>query len=158
MRTSSTSRCAATTLIERLYATYLPAPFLSLLIDDCIATRQGLPRRRRALQHQLYPGRRPGHDHRQPVGDQIPCLRDSRPSAWDELLARCRPTSPGTSALRQMLLNRTPRYGNDDDRADRVMRASSRPTSTPSTGGPTRAAGSTTSTCCRPPATSTLAR
>ena len=25
-------------VIERLYAEYLPAPFLSLLIDDCIAT------------------------------------------------------------------------------------------------------------------------
>ena len=25
-------------VIERLYATYMPAPFLSLLIDDCIAT------------------------------------------------------------------------------------------------------------------------
>ena len=24
-------------VIERLYATYMPAPFLSLLIDDCIA-------------------------------------------------------------------------------------------------------------------------
>lgn len=23
-------------MIERLYATYMPAPFLSLLIDDCI--------------------------------------------------------------------------------------------------------------------------
>ena len=36
-------------VIERLYAAYMPAPFLSLLIDDCIATRQGLSRRRRAL-------------------------------------------------------------------------------------------------------------
>ena len=25
-------------VIERLYATFMPAPFLSLLIDDCIAT------------------------------------------------------------------------------------------------------------------------
>ena len=36
-------------VIERLYAEHMPAPFLSLLIDDCIQNGQGLPQRRRAL-------------------------------------------------------------------------------------------------------------
>ena len=36
--TSSTSRCAATTSSSGSTPTYMPAPFLSLLIDDCIAT------------------------------------------------------------------------------------------------------------------------
>ena len=57
-----------------LYAAYMPAPFLSLLIDDCIPRGQGLSRRRGALQHHLYPGRWPGHDHRLPLGDQLPRL------------------------------------------------------------------------------------
>ena len=61
-------------VIERLYATHLPVPFLSLLIDDCIATGQGLSRRRRALQHQLHSGRGPGHDDRCAGGHQVPCL------------------------------------------------------------------------------------
>ena len=84
-------------VIERLYATYMPAPFLSLLIDDCIAQRQGLSRRRRALQHHLHPGRWPGHDHRLPVGAQVPRLRAEDISAWASCWPRWKMISPGTS-------------------------------------------------------------
>ena len=35
-------------VIERLYATHMPAPFLSILIEGCIE-RQGLQRRRSSL-------------------------------------------------------------------------------------------------------------
>ena len=72
---SSTSRCAATTSSSGSTPHYLPAPFLSLLTDDCIAHGQGLPRRRRALQHLLHPGRGPGHPDRLPVGAQSSRLR-----------------------------------------------------------------------------------
>ena len=60
--------------IEQLYATYMPAPFLSLLVDDCIQNGQGLPLRRGALQHVLHPGRGHGHHHGLPVRHQTACL------------------------------------------------------------------------------------
>ena len=63
---SSTSRSAGSRLIERMYADHMPAPFLSVLIDDCIAEGAGLQRRRRPLQQHLHPDGRPGQHHRLP--------------------------------------------------------------------------------------------
>ena len=120
---SSTSRCAATTSSSGCTPRYMPAPFLSLLIDDCIATRQGLPRRRRALQHQLHPGRRPRHDDRCAVGASSYHVFDQQTVGMAELLAALDADFAGHERLRQLLLNRTPRYGNDDDYADDLMRA-----------------------------------
>ena len=48
----------ANRVIERIYATWMPAPFLSLLIDDCVDERHRLQRGRRALQHHLHHARR----------------------------------------------------------------------------------------------------
>ena len=66
-------------VIERLYATYMPAPFLSTA--DRRLHRQGprLSRRRPALRHHLHPGGRHRHDHRRAVGDQASRLRPARP-------------------------------------------------------------------------------
>ena len=55
-------------LIERLYAEEMPAPFLSVLIDDCIARGHGLQRRRRPLRQHLHPGGGDRHGHRLPGG------------------------------------------------------------------------------------------
>ncbi len=62
-------------IIERLYVKILPAPFLSILISDCVAKGQGLPRRRGPLQHQLHPGRRAGLDDRHPGRGPLQRLR-----------------------------------------------------------------------------------
>ena len=61
---SSTSRSAATTSSSASTRDYMPAPFLSLLVEDCIAKGQGLQRRRPALQFHLHHGGCPGHLHR----------------------------------------------------------------------------------------------
>jgi pyruvate-formate lyase len=97
--------------------------------------------------------------HRQPVGPQAPRLRRGELGLAELLAALDATTSPASEPLRQRLLDRTPRYGNDDDRADEIMvRCFEVVASTPSTAGPTPRGGRTTSTCCRPPATSTSAR
>ena len=74
-------------VIERLYATYMPAPFLSLLIDDCIATGKDY--------HDG--GARYNTTYIQGVGlgtitdclsrHQVPRLRAARPCRMAELLA-----------------------------------------------------------------------
>jgi pyruvate formate-lyase/glycerol dehydratase family glycyl radical enzyme len=107
-------------VIERLYAAYLPAPFLSLLIDDCIATGRDY--------HDG--GARYNTTYIQGVGlgtitDAMTAVKhhvfDRKTVTMDGLLAALRDDFVDHERLRQMLLNRTPRYGNDDDYADDVM-------------------------------------
>jgi pyruvate formate-lyase/glycerol dehydratase family glycyl radical enzyme len=107
-------------VVERLYAAYMPAPLLSLVIDDCIATGKDY--------HDG--GARYNTSYIQGVGlgtatDTMAAIKwhvfDRKTVAMDELLAVLRNDFEGQERMRQMLLNRTPRYGNDDDYADGVM-------------------------------------
>ena len=109
-------------VVERLYAAYIPAPFLSLLIDDCIAKGKDY--------HDG--GARYDTSYIQGVGlgtmaDALTAIQyhvfDQKNLTMEELLAALRDNFEGRERLRQMLLNKTPRYGNDDDYADDVMRA-----------------------------------
>jgi trans-4-hydroxy-L-proline dehydratase len=107
-------------VIERLYATYMPAPFLSLLIDDCIARGKDY--------HDG--GARYNTSYIQGVGlgtitDALTALKfhvfEHKTFTMEALLAALNGNFVGEERTRQLLLNRTPRYGNDDDYADRVM-------------------------------------
>jgi len=109
-------------VIERLYARHMPAPFLSILIDDCIAKGKDY--------HDG--GARYNTTYIQGVGlgsitDALTAIRyhvfDQRTVSMDELLTALRSDFVGYESLRQTLLHRTPKYGNDDDYADGVMRA-----------------------------------
>ncbi|HOG45607.1 MAG TPA: glycyl radical protein [Anaerolineae bacterium] len=107
-------------VIERLYATSLPAPFLSLIIDDCIARGRDY--------HDG--GARYNTSYIQGVGlgtvtDAMAAIKhhvyDRGTLPMAELLAALRADFAGQERLRQLLANRSPRYGNDDDAADAVM-------------------------------------
>jgi formate C-acetyltransferase len=107
-------------VVERLYAAYMPAPFLSTLIDDCIATGKDY--------HDG--GARYNTSYIQGVGlgtitDAMTAIKyhvfDQRTLTMQELLGVLRDDFEGHERVQQMLLNRTPRYGNDDDYADGVM-------------------------------------
>jgi formate C-acetyltransferase len=113
--------------IERLYATRMPAPFLSVLIDDCI---------QRGKDYHAG-GARYNTTYIQGVGlgtvtDSLASLRCNvyeRPlsgrnaaEAIDALLRALEADFADHDELRGALLNRTPKYGNDDDAADEVMR------------------------------------
>ena len=50
-------------VIERLFADYMPCPFLSILIDDCIATGKDYHDGGARYNTYLYPGCRSGIDH-----------------------------------------------------------------------------------------------
>ena len=109
-------------IIERLYATYMPAPFLSILIDDCVARGQDY--------HDGGP--RYNTNYIQGVGlgtitDALTAIKhhvfDRRTLAMKELLAALQANFEGCEPLRQTLWQRTPKYGNDDDYADDVMRS-----------------------------------
>ena len=109
-------------VIERLYATYMPAPFLSLLIDDCVL----------AGRDYHGGGARYNTTYIQGVGlgtmaDALTAIRywvyDRQTLTMSELLAALQADFEGHERTHQMLHNRTPKYGNDDEYADAVMQA-----------------------------------
>jgi len=106
--------------IERMYATLMPAPFLSVITDDCI--RKG--------QDYNAGGARYNHTFIQFVGigsltDSLSAIRqlvfDEGQLSLPELVAALDADFVGSEPLRQRLLHRTPKYGNDDDNADDLM-------------------------------------
>ncbi|HVP57929.1 MAG TPA: trans-4-hydroxy-L-proline dehydratase [bacterium] len=108
-------------LIERLYAEEMPVPFLSLLIDDCITKGQDYN----------SGGARYNTDYIQGVGlgTVTDCLSAIKHHVFEhqhlsmaQMLEALSADFAGHEKLRQMLVNRTPRYGNDDDLADDIMR------------------------------------
>jgi len=109
-------------IIERLYADYLPAPFLSLLIDDCIKNGKDY--------HDG--GARYNTSYIQGVGigtmtDVLTSIKynvfDKKFIKMEELLEALRKDFKGYEPLRQRLLNKTPKYGNDENYADEIMRS-----------------------------------
>lgn len=108
-------------VVERIYAEYLPAPFLSLLIDDCIAKGKDY--------HDG--GARYNNSYIQGVGigtvtDCLTSLKynvfDKKLVSLEEMLNALKSNFDGHESLRQKLLNKTPKYGNDDDYADDLLR------------------------------------
>jgi len=109
-------------IIERLYAEHLPAPFLSLLMDDCIAKGQDYN----------DGGARYNTNYIQGVGlgtitDSLAAISyqvfDNRQVTLKELLKALKANFERNENLRQRLLNKTPKYGNDDEYADNIMKA-----------------------------------
>jgi len=109
-------------IIERLYAEYLPTPFLSMLISDCIAKGKDY--------HDG--GARYNTSYIQGVGlgtitDILSSIKynvfDKKHVSMKELLEALRRNFEGHEPLRQRFLNKTPKYGNDDDYADDIMRS-----------------------------------
>lgn len=109
-------------VIERLYAEHLPVPFLSLLIDDCIS---------KGLDYHSG-GARYNTNYIQGVGlgsitDSMVAMKfnvfDEKRVTMKDLLAALSTNYNGHETLRQRLVNKSPKYGNDDDYADVVMRA-----------------------------------
>ncbi len=107
--------------IEKLYAENMPAPFLSILIDDCVA--KGADYNAGGARYDTSYIQGVG------LGTMTDCLSaikhhvfDERTLAMRELLDALSRNFDGDERLRRLLLNKTPRYGNDDDRADALMR------------------------------------
>ena len=106
--------------VERLYASHMPAPFLSVLVDDCILTGTDYH----------AGGARYNSSYIQGVGlgtltDAMTAIQyhifDKKSFGMPTLLAALQNDFLGQESLRQQLLNKTPRYGNDDDYPDRIM-------------------------------------
>jgi len=107
-------------VIEKLYAEEMPAPFLSLIIDDCIENGKDYN----------AGGARYNTNYVQGVGigtitDSFAVLKkhiyDEKTITFEELLDLLHNNFQGKENLRQFLIHKTPHYGNDDDYADTIM-------------------------------------
>jgi formate C-acetyltransferase len=108
-------------VIERLWAEYLPVPFLSILIDDCIDTGKDYN----------DGGARYNSSYIQGVGmgsvtDSLTAIRyhvyDTQRLSLAEMLDAMKSDFDGREDLRRALADETPKYGNDDYYADDVLR------------------------------------
>ena len=107
-------------IIERMYAEYMPVPFLSVLIDDCIVKGKDYN----------DGGARYNTNYIQGVGigTTTDCLAsikynifDTKKITMDEMLEALASDFEGHEHTRLLFINKSPKYGNDDEYADRLM-------------------------------------
>ena len=107
--------------IERMYAEYAPAVFLSVLIDDCIKKGRDYN----------DGGPRYNTNYIQCVGigtitDSLSALKkhvfEDKTFSMVDVIQALRFDFEGRESLRLTFANKTPRWGNDDDYADTIMK------------------------------------
>jgi trans-4-hydroxy-L-proline dehydratase len=108
-------------IIDRIYSKNLPVPFLSLLIDDCI--KQG--------KDYHNGGARYNTSYIQGVGigsitDELAALKhhvyDHKTITMQGMLQAMQKDFLDFEEFREILVNGTPKYGNDEDYADDILR------------------------------------
>jgi len=112
-------KIAGNNAIERLFAEHMPAPYMSLLMNDCVARGRDY--------HDG--GSRYNPTYIQGVGmgttaDSLAAIRalvfEEKTLTMDDVLDALKTDFADREEIRQMLLNKAPKYGNDDPRADDV--------------------------------------
>ena len=108
-------------VVEKLFATYLPSPFLSLFIDDCVAKGKDYHNGGARYNTRYIQGVGLGT-----ITDMLTSLKynvfDQKIVTMDEMLQALSQNFKGYERLRDHLLNKTPKFGNDDDYADEQAR------------------------------------
>jgi len=108
-------------IIERLWAANLPSPFMSLLVDDCIEKGKDYN----------DGGARYNTTYIQGVGlgtitDSLTSLKynifEEKNFSMNDLLLALENNFEEHQTIRQIVLNETPKYGNDDDYADEITK------------------------------------
>ena len=109
-------------IIEKIYAEYMPAPFLSVITNDCISNGKDYN----------AGGARYNINYLQGVGigtitDSLTAIKynvfDEKKFTMEELMEAMEHNFEGYEKIANLVRNKTPKYGNDDDYADDVMQA-----------------------------------
>jgi pyruvate formate-lyase/glycerol dehydratase family glycyl radical enzyme len=108
-------------IIEQVFATEMPVPFLSILIDDCIANGQDYNAGGAKYNTNYIQGVGTGS-----VTDSLAAMKyhvfDRKTLSMDELLVTLADDFMGKESFRYDLLHDTPKYGNDDNYADDILK------------------------------------
>ena len=114
-------KIAGNNLIERMYMEYMPVPLLSVITDDCIKS---------GVDYNAG-GARYNTSYIQCVGiatitDSLVSIKknvfEDKKFSMDELLKACKADFKGYDEIFETVYNHTPKYGNDDDYADDILR------------------------------------
>lgn len=109
-------------VIERIYATMMPSPFMSIIIDDCItdAKDYNAGGARYNIKYVQGVG----------IGTITDCLSSIKYNVFDnkkfsmaELMTALNDNFEGHEDIYNLVSNHTPKYGNDDDYADDIMKS-----------------------------------
>lgn len=107
-------------VIEEIYARYMPAPFLSIITNDCISSGKDYN----------AGGARYNTNYIQGVGigtitDSLASIKynvfDKKKFSMEELMNALENNFEGYEIIKNLVSNKTPKYGNDDDYADDIM-------------------------------------
>ena len=127
-------------VIEKLYAQYMPAPCLSIVTNDCI--KKGKDYNNGGSRYNTRYIQGVG------IGTITDCLAaikyniyDNHNFTMDELLKAMDDNFEGHEEILNMVTNKTPKYGNDDDYADDIMKEVFRLYRDDITGRPTMSGG-----------------
>ena len=127
-------------IIEKLYATQMPVPFLSIVVDDCI---------KKGMDYNAG-GARYNTSYIQGVGigtlaDSLSAIKynvyDHKRFTMNELLRALEDDFAGHERLYHWIREKTPCYGNDDEYADELMVLAFRAYHDEVTGRPNRKGG-----------------
>lgn len=109
-------------IIEKIYAQYMPVPFLSLVTNDCITNGKDYN----------AGGARYNTNYIQGVGigtiaDSLSAIKynvfDNKKFTMDQMLKAIENNFEGYEEIHNLVSNKTPKYGNDDDYADGIMQS-----------------------------------
>ena len=108
-------------IIEKIYAEYMPVPFLSVITNGCIQSGKDYN----------AGGAKYNTNYIQGVGigtitDSLASIKynvfDKKKFTMEELLKAMDDNFEGHDEIHHMVTNKTPKYGNDDDYADDIMK------------------------------------
>lgn len=108
-------------IIERIYADYMPAPFMSILIDDCIKNGTDYNAGGALYNTSYIQGVGLGS-----ITDSLTSIKynvfDRKKITMDKLLGILKNNFGNDKELQNKFLFETPKYGNDDDYADEITK------------------------------------
>ncbi|MGE5246545.1 MAG: trans-4-hydroxy-L-proline dehydratase [Betaproteobacteria bacterium] len=114
-------KIAGNQTIGQMYGRLMPAPFLSVLIDDCIADCRDYNAGGARYNNTFIQGVGIGTITDSLAAMEAFVFQEPRAS-MTEFTRALAADFDGHEPLRARLVNRAPKYGNDDERADRLMR------------------------------------